>query len=79
MIDKTPCVFISYSWSNENIKNSVIDLANRLVRDGVDVKLDVWDLKDGQDKYEFMEKCVTNSNIDKVLIICDKTYVEKSK
>lgn len=78
MIDKTPCVFISYSWSNENIKNSVIDLANRLVRDGVDVKLDVWDLKDGQDKYEFMEKCVTNSNIDKVLIICDKTYVEKA-
>lgn len=46
--------------------------------DGVDVKLDVWDLKEGQDKYAFMEQCVTNLNIDKVLIMSDKAYMEKA-
>ena len=46
--------------------------------DGVDVILDVWSLKDGQDKYVFMEKMVTDSDINKVLIICNKDYVEKA-
>ena len=46
--------------------------------DGVDVTLDVWSLKDGQDKYVFMEKMVTDSDINKVLIICNKDYAEKA-
>ena len=46
--------------------------------DGVDVKLDVWDLKDGQDKYAYMEQCVTNPQIDKVLILSDQVYAEKA-
>ena len=53
--DKTPKVFISYSWSSDEL---VLDLANRLVAHGVDVVLDKWDLKEGNDKYEFMERCV---------------------
>ena len=78
MLDRTPVVFISYSWSSEEYQERVIDLATRLRRDGVDVKLDVWDLKDGHDKYVYMEQCVTNPVIDKVLILCDKKYAEKA-
>ena len=78
MLDRTPHIFISYSWTTEEFKQKVRGLAERLVHDGVDVKLDVWDLKDGQDKFAFMEQCVTNPHIDKVLIICDKGYAEKA-
>lgn len=78
MIDKTPQVFISYSWTSKEYQETVISLASRLRHDGVDVKLDVWDLKDGQDKYAFMEQCVSDPNIDKVLILSDKLYSEKA-
>jgi hypothetical protein len=73
---KVPTVFISYAWTNGE---KVEDLAERLVGiSGVDVKIDIWDLKPGQDKYAFMEQCVNNPNIDKVLIVCDKAYTEKA-
>ena len=73
--DKIPKIFISYSWSSDAL---VLDLANRLVSHGVDVVLDKWDLKEGNDKYEFMERCVYDSSITKVLIICDKAYAQKA-
>ena len=73
-----PKVFISYSWHPEENKIRVQQLARRLMGDGVDVILDVWSLKDGQDKYVFMEKMVTDSYINKVLIICNKDYAEKA-
>ena len=74
-IDKIPKIFISYSWSSDAL---VLELANRLVSHGVDVVLDKWDLKEGNDKYEFMERCVNDSSITKVLIICDKAYAQKA-
>ena len=46
-IDKIPKIFISYSWSSDAL---VLELANRLVFHGVDVVLDKWDLKEGNDK-----------------------------
>lgn len=73
--DKIPKIFISYSWSSDKL---VLPLADRLVSHGVDVVLDKWDLKEGQDKYVFMEQCVNAPEIDKVLIICDKLYAEKA-
>lgn len=75
MVGSIPKVFISYSWTSEI---RVLALAERLVSHGVDVVLDKYDLKEGQDKYVFMEQCVTNDEIDRVLIICDKTYTEKA-
>lgn len=68
-------VFISYSWS---VQPRVIELAERLIANGVDVVLDVYDLKEGQDKYAFMEQSVNDPSIDRVLIICDKVYTEKA-
>lgn len=73
--DKIPKIFISYSWSSEDV---VVPLAQRLVSHGVDVVLDKWDLKEGQDKYAFMEQCVNDPEITKVLIVCDKKYADKA-
>lgn len=73
--DRLPKVFISYSWSSDWL---VLPLAERLVSHGVDVILDKWDLKEGQDKYTFMEQCVNNPDVTKVLIVCDKKYAEKA-
>jgi hypothetical protein len=66
------------SWSNPVHVEKVILLAERLMSHGIDVILDKWNLKEGQDKYAFMEQCVTNPDIDKVLLICDKGYTEKA-
>lgn len=71
-------VFISYSWSNPAHELWVLQLAQRLVHDGVDVVLDKWNLKEGHDKYAFMESMVHATDIDKVLIILDQAYCEKA-
>ena len=73
--DGIPKIFISYAWGSSDL---VLELAQRLVSHGVDVVLDKWDLKEGQDKYAFMERCVNDSEITKVLIICDKAYAQKA-
>lgn len=75
MSTTTKKVFISYSWA---VQDKVIELAERLIANGIDVILDVYDLKEGQDKYAFMEQSVNNPEVDRVLIVCDKTYKEKA-
>lgn len=75
MEKKTPKIFISYSWS---VQEWVEGLANRLMNDGVETILDIWDLKEGQDKYVFMESMVNDKTIDFVLIVCDRLYTEKA-
>ena len=72
---KVPKVFISYSWTQEDF---VVSLAGQLRSDGVEVILDKWDLNAGQDKYAFMERCVKDEEISKVLVISDKSYAEKA-
>ena len=54
-----PKLFISYSWSSEEHGQLVIDLATSLRESGVDVILDKWDLREGNDATAFMEKMVT--------------------
>lgn len=75
---ETPKVFISYSWHPAGNQLWVIKLAERLMSDGIEVVLDVWDLKDGHDKNVFMERMVNDSSIAKVLVICNKDYSEKA-
>lgn len=71
-------VFISYCWTTFEHEEWVVNLATRLMENGVEVKLDKWDLKPGQDKYVFMESMVQDTSIDRVLIICDEGYKQKS-
>lgn len=74
----SPLVFISYSWKPIQNKNKIIDIARKLVSDGITVLLDEWNLAEGQDKYEYMEKMVNDKNVDKVLIFSNKSYTEKA-
>ena len=73
-----PKVFISYSWSTPTHERWVLDLAEELIESGINVILDKWDLKPGQDSIDFMEQMVKDPSIDKVLIISDKVYAEKA-
>lgn len=73
-----PKVFISYSWSTPTHERWVLDLAEELIESGINVVLDKWDLKPGQDAIDFMEQMVKDTTIDKVLIISDKVYAKKA-
>lgn len=73
-----PKVFISYSWTSDEHVDWVLDLAKRLVNNGVDVVIDRWDLYAGQDKFSFMERMVLDQTINKVLVVCDRGYAEKA-
>lgn len=75
---KIPKAFISYSWSSNEHEKWVINLATELRESNVDVSLDKWDLREGADKYKFMEQMVTNPDVNKVIIISDKIYSEKA-
>src|SRR3989338_8492774 len=75
---KQPKVFMSYSWTSTEHESWVLELGERLLADGVLVILDKWDLKEGQDKYAFMERMVTDKKINKVLVICDEKYRDKA-
>lgn len=78
MINKNPKVFISYAWTNIEHESRVVALAERLISDGVNVVLDKWDLKEGYDKFTFMEQSVTDSTIDRILLICNREYTERA-
>ena len=73
-----PKLFISYSWTDAEHEQRVIDLATELRECGVDVILDKWDLKEGHDAVAFMEKMVNDPEIKKVSIICDQKYAAKA-
>lgn len=78
MINNSPKVFISYCRQPEENLLRTQQLAERLTRNGVYVVIDIWDLKDGQDKNAYMERMVTDPTVDKVLMVCNKNYVEKA-
>jgi hypothetical protein len=77
-VPESPKSFISYSWTNEEHKGWVVNLAERLVGDGVDVILDRWHFKEGHDKHAFMEQMVTDPKVNKVLVVCDEKYAAKA-
>ncbi len=72
-------VFISYSWTNPEHMEEVMNLAKRLSEDsGVHVVLDKWDLQHGHDRFAFMEQMVKDGGVKKVLIISDAAYAQKA-
>lgn len=73
-----PKVFISYAWGDDEYQGQVLAFAEKLVRDGVEVLLDKWDMTEGNDTYAFMEKSVTDSSITNVLMLLDPLYAEKA-
>lgn len=73
-----PKIFVSYRWSSPDHEEWVLRLATSLRASGIDVKLDKWHLKEGQDTLAFMESMVNDEAIKKVLLICDSGYVERA-
>jgi hypothetical protein len=73
-----PKLFISYSWSSPQHEQWVLQLGTELRESSVDVILDKWNLKEGNDAIAFMEKMVADPEIKKVLLVCDKKYAEKA-
>lgn len=73
-----PKVFISYCWNGQERQEQIIDLVARLAADGIDSVVDIYDLKEGDDKYHFMEKMVVDSTVSHVLVLCDKGYTDKA-
>lgn len=74
----SPKLFISYSWSNQDYEQLILQIATELVESGIDVILDKWDLKEGHDSFKFMEKMVTDPDVKKVAIFSDRIYAEKA-
>jgi hypothetical protein len=73
----SPIVFFSYSWDTQDHKLWVLKLASDLIKNGIDVLIDVWDL----DRYKndlnfFMESGIREA--DKVIMICTPKYAKKA-
>ena len=73
-----PKVFISYAWGSQEYQNKVLSFARDLVGVGIDVLLDKWDLKEGNDTYAYMEKCVNDKTVTNVIVLLDPNYEEKA-
>lgn len=67
--------FISYTWDSPEHKEWVLNLANRLVENGIDIILDQYDLSVGNEMTYFMEKGMT---ADKIVAIMTPTYKKKA-
>lgn len=74
---ENPKVFISYSWDSDEHKTWVLNLANTLVANGVDVTLDQYELQLGRNLTHFMERAVQDA--DKVILIMTKNFKLKAE
>ena len=75
-INKTPLVFISYSWDSEEHMKWVRKLAEDLVKNGVDIRLDQWKNQLGADIAYFMDE--SGRRADRVLCILTPSYKERA-
>lgn len=73
-----PKVFISYRWTSPDHEEWVLAFATSLRQQGVNAILDKWHLSEGQDTLAFMESMVNDAEVEKVLMICDRGYVERA-
>lgn len=73
---ENPSVFISYSWDNEDHKNWVLNLAKRLIENGIEVILDRYELQGGKNIAHFMDRALESA--DKILVIFTPNYKLKA-
>lgn len=81
MPEETPLkrrVFLSYAHTSDDHCQWVLELATSLKSDGIEVILDRWHLREGQDANHFMEQMVSDESIDRVLMVSDKNYAAKA-
>jgi hypothetical protein len=71
-----PQAFMSYSHDSDEHRAWVLRLANRLVKNGVDVTLDRWGIRYGDDIGRFMEQGVVGAQW--FIAVCTPRYVQKA-
>jgi hypothetical protein len=71
-----PQAFMSYSHDSDDHRAWVLRLADRLVRNGVDVTLDRWGIRYGDDIGRFIEQGVVGAQW--FIAVCTPRYVEKA-
>ena len=69
-------VFISYSHDSPEHKQWVSELAVKLRHNGIDMTLDQWDIRPGDDITRFMERGIVDA--DRILVVCTDNYVSKA-
>lgn len=72
--NKPPSVFVSYTWEDDALVETVLELARSLRVHGFDVKVDRWETAPGDYLPEFMEKTAT---VDFVLMFCTPAYKDR--
>lgn len=75
--DDVTTVFISYSWDNETHKKWVLNLANNLVSEGVNVILDRYHLRPGKSLPHFVETSIKKA--DRIIIVFTPNYKLKAE
>jgi formylglycine-generating enzyme required for sulfatase activity len=68
-------VLISYAWDDDKFRQWVRELAARLRADGVDVRLDAWNLEERDHIPEFMNREIRLAS--RVLVLCSPAYQAK--
>lgn len=74
---ENPIVFISYSWDNEDHKEWVLNLANQLRENGVDVILDRYYLRPGKNLSYFVEDSLRKCN--RIITVLTPNYKAKAE
>lgn len=71
-----PIVFISYSHDDSAHRKWVLELADRMMSDGIDVKLDRYELRLGSNLQHFVETSISKS--ERIIIIFTPNYKLKT-
>lgn len=74
----TKSVFISYAYEPEILKEKTHRLAEKLLKEGIPVVLDKYDLRIGNDIDRFMSEISNSEKYNYVLVICTSKYKAKA-
>ncbi|QEM12373.1 toll/interleukin-1 receptor domain-containing protein [Mucilaginibacter rubeus] len=75
-IKDVPTTFISYAWEDDIFKQRVKEFAKRLRNNGIDAKLDIWEVVPGDQLPYFMERSIRENDY---VILCTPKYKIKSE
>lgn len=73
-----PKVFISYAWTSDAYVNKVAAFASSLIKIGIEVLFDKFEMRPGNELNDFMEKSVKDATVTHVLLLLNKNYKDKA-
>ena len=73
-----PKVFLSYGWAGHDHIERVSALADALIKNGVEVVFDQYDLGEDDDVAAYMENALEDPSVSQILLLCDSYYKGKA-